>query len=273
MGEREVVQKSLKPWVRADIANDVSRLGVRLCDVVIVHTKMSALGWICGGAQAVVQGLLDSVGPEGTIVMPAHSGANSDPARWENPPVPVSWWEDIRANMPAFDPAITPTRGIGEVPELFRGWPGATRSNHPSGSFSAYGKHAGYITRNHCLDFAFGDGSPLAKIYELDGKVLLMGVGYENCTSMHLGECRSDALPIFKQGASVMGTAGRSWIWYDELDMDSDSFPEIGSRFEQAGGNVSKGQICQAEAMLFGQREIVDFTAEFIRARRTKGSP
>ena len=56
--------------------------------------------------------------------MPTHTGDNSEPSNWENPPVPESWWDVIRAEMPVFDPKLTPTRGMGIIPETFRKFPG-----------------------------------------------------------------------------------------------------------------------------------------------------
>ncbi len=268
MGENDVISLSAQPWSSADVESMSRLLGIGEGDTVIVHTKMSSMGWVCGGAQAVIEGLVAAVGESGTLVLPAHSGGNSDPSFWSNPPVPEAWWDRIRETMPAFDPRKTPIRGVGSVPELFRTWPGALRSNHPTASFAALGKQALFITSGHESLMAFGEDSSLARVYELDGKVLLIGVGHDNNTSMHLGEFRSGTCKTMVQGAAIMKDGRRQWVSFDEIDMDSDRFPAIGAAFEEAGGIVSRGKICQADCLLFRQRAIVDFTASFLRAMK-----
>ena len=265
MGEQQAISASERPWSYEDVARMLGELGIAKSDIIVAHVRMSALGWVAGGAQAVVMGLLKAVGDAGTVVMPAHSGANSDPGQWANPPVPEEWWEPIRQSMPAFDPLRTPTRGIGSVAELFRTWPGAHRSSHHSCSFSAMGKHAGMITSSHSSLQPFSADSALAKAYELDAKVVLMGIGHERNSSMHLGEARSGVVPQMKQGGTVMADGVRKWVWYDDFEMDSDRFPEIGAAFEAEGGKVYRGKVCQADSMLLKQREIVDFTACYLR--------
>jgi aminoglycoside 3-N-acetyltransferase len=127
MSEHNVIRGTAVPSTRQSLGADLQSLGVRPGTIVLVHVSLSSLGWVCGGAVAVIQALLDAVGEAGTLVMPSHSGDLSDPSSWVNPPVPPDWWQLIRDELPAYDPLITPTLGVGRVAEVFRRWPGALR--------------------------------------------------------------------------------------------------------------------------------------------------
>lgn len=119
--------------------------------------------------------------------MPAYTGGLTDPKNWQHPPVPEDWKDTIRAETPAFDPLRTPTRQMGQIAETFRTWPDVVRSTHPHCSFAAWGTHAKIIVEGHELENGLGEGSPLARIYELDGWVLLLGVGFASNTSHSSG--------------------------------------------------------------------------------------
>jgi len=135
--EQEAIARCTEPRTRESLAHDLPELGIVAGTTVLVHASLSSLGWVCGGPIAVIQALMDVVTPAGTIVMPAISGSNTDPAAWVDLPVRRDWIPVVRAAMSAYDPAITPTLGMGVVAEVFRTFPGVIRSAHPNTSFTA----------------------------------------------------------------------------------------------------------------------------------------
>jgi aminoglycoside 3-N-acetyltransferase len=255
------------PQTRASIGDDLSALGLRSGDIVLAHSSLRSLGWVCGGPVAVVQALLDVIGPAGTLVVPAQTMGNSDPKHWSRPPVPESWWPTIRATMPAFDPAITPTTGLGAIPELVRTWPGAVRSNHPHTSLAAVGAAAAELMADHPLDCQLGERSPLAKLERAGAKILFLGTGFDTCTAFHLAEYRHPNPTMFEYGAAVHIDGERHWVTYVDVDTDSDDFAALGAAYEQAGA-ISRGNVGEANCRLFPLPEAVAFATGWLATNR-----
>jgi aminoglycoside 3-N-acetyltransferase len=270
LSESDSIQRSGdQPVTVPMLVNDLHRLGLRPDMTLLVHSSLSRLGWVSGGAQAVIQALQTAISPEGTLIMPTHSGDLSDPAAWQNPPVPESWWDTIRETMPAYDPNLTPTRGMGVIPEAFRKQSGVVRSIHPSLSFAAIGHHTATITTDHPIAFGLGEDSPLARIYDLDGWVLLLGVGHANNTSMHLAEYRATypGKHVIQQGAPMIIDGERQWVQFENINLNEDDFPAIGAAFENTG-QVRHGKVGYGEALLMPQRPLVDFAVEWMNMNR-----
>ena len=274
MSDDKVVEKTKTPATIDSLQADLRALGVGPGMVVLVHSSLSAMGWVCGGAVAVVIALQKVLGSTGTLVMPAHSTGLSEPSKWESPPVPESWWPVIRETMPAYDPALTPTRAMGIIAETFRKQRGVLRSSHPLDSFCASGPHASRIVNDHSLSFGMGEHSPLARIYDLHGFVLLLGVGHGNNTSMHLAEYRANfsTKRIVQEGAPISASGSRTWATFEDVDIDSSDFDRIGEDFlrSDAGNVVRQGKVGLASCQFMPQRDVVDFTVGWLEENRSK---
>lgn len=246
----------------------IKNLGVKEGDTLLVHSSLRATGWVCGGAETVIGALLEVLGSTGTLLMPTHTAVNSEPSYWSNPPVPTSWWQTIRDTMPAFIPTLTPSYKMGAIPELFRTWEGTLRSNHPVGSFAAKGREAHFLIKDHSFEEMFGEHSPIGKLYELNGKVLLWGVDYDKCTSLHLAEYRASfEKSTIWEGCAKIIDGERVWHKYEMQSLDTDDFIEIGEAYETTGF-IQKKQLGSNFVRLIPQRPLVDFAVEWMSNHR-----
>ncbi len=273
MSEADVIATTARPVTVSSLLSDLRALGVSEGDVLIVHSRMSSLGWVAGGPQAVVEALLAAVGPSGTVVMPTQSAQLSDPAGWSNPPVPAEWVDIIRAETSAYDPDMTPTRGMGQVVECFRTHPATIRSSHPTLSFAANGPAAHQIIDGHPLTPGFGEGSPLSRLYDLDATVVLLGADHGSNTSLHLAEHRADwpSKSWSSTGAPMLVDGVRHWVTYDDLDLDADDFVAIGDAFAATGGERC-GSVGGGTTRLSSMREIVDFAVAWMAENRASST-
>ena len=271
MSEAEAVEKTKgMPATVRSLTDDFRKLGISGGMTLLVHSSLSSLGWVCGGPVAVVLALERALGPEGTLSMPTHSSDLSEPSKWRHPPVPESWWEVVRQEMPAFDVDLTPTRGIGAVAECFRRQRGTIRSSHPSVSFAARGPLAKALTENTKLDFPTGDDAFLGRLYDVDGLVLLLGADFRCATSLHLAEFRAryPSRKVIKCGAPIIVDGERRWVEYDDVEYDDSDFAQIGSRFTDEDGSVRRGPVASGTAMLMSQRSLVDFATKWMEENR-----
>jgi aminoglycoside 3-N-acetyltransferase len=159
-----------------DIAEALRRLGLVQGDLVQVHSSLSSFGHVEGGADAVVDAVLEAVGPEGTVMVPTFNHGSED----------------------VFNIRTSPSTN-GAITNALRLRPEAHRSLHPTHPTAAIGPLAELLTRDHLPAGTFGIASPLGKLAAMGGKVLLLGVGMNTNTMAHIGET-AYSVPCFIEG-------------------------------------------------------------------------
>ena len=250
------------PITESMIRRDLTAIGVERGTTLAMHSSLSAIGWVLGGAPSVVRALLDDVGEAGNLAMPAASPHCADPATWREPKVPDAWIEEARENLPPFDMRTTPTT-MGAIPETFRNWPGTLRSAHPLESVCARGPRAEQITRVHPIAFSEGPGSPFARLYELDSRILLLGVGFNRCTALHFAESLVARRRVMTVRFLRPEGARREWVEVTNVGDDNGvHFPAIGEQYLSAK-RATEGTVGRAKAIYFRMRDLVDFAREY----------
>lgn len=247
---------------RADrqLASQLETLGVRRGGILMVHASFSAVGRLRGGPDALIAAIEEILGPEGTLCMPSHSYAHEDPAVFVVPPPPEELASKLRALVLPYEPSVSPTTGMGVVAECFRQQPGTIRSGCPF-AVAARGPMAAYIAGGQQLFDQQGVESPVGRLYELGASALLIGVGLNRHTCMHVAE--AIAATPWRLRCRTRTPAG--WVAYEARLNCGNSFGRIEPQL-RAAGVVREGPVGRADAMLIPVRDSVDLAAAALRA-------
>jgi aminoglycoside 3-N-acetyltransferase len=176
------------PLTRARLADDLRALGLAAGDVVMAHAGMRSVGPLLNGPDALIGAIRDVIGPAGTLMAYVGWDTRHDDLLDEDGRVLPEW----RAHVPGFDLAASrATRLNGVFAEFVRTTPGAVRSANPGMSMAAIGARADWLVADHPQDYGCGEGSPLAKLVEAEGRVLMVGAPHDTCTLLHLAEHRA----------------------------------------------------------------------------------
>jgi aminoglycoside 3-N-acetyltransferase len=230
-------------FLTRQLARNLRDLGVQPGGVLLVHTAFSQVRPAEGGPQALIAALLAALGAGGTLVMP--SMADDD---------------DI-----AFDRTANPCRAVGIVADTFWRMPGVLRSDSPH-AFAAKGPHAVRITQPHPVDIPHGTDSPPGRVHELDGQVLLLGVGHHANTTVHVAENLAGVRYRQPKYATVLENGRAKRYEYGETDHCCERF---GLLDEWLGEKQQRGTVGRAEARLARSRDIVAAALARLRGDET----
>jgi aminoglycoside N3'-acetyltransferase len=225
---------------RATVAAQLHALGIEDGGVLLVHTSYRAVRPVEGGPAGLIAALRNALGPGGTLVMP-------------------SWGDD---DDRPFDPAVTPAAGdLGVVADTFRRLPGVVRSAQCF-AFAAAGPQAARVTADPLPLPPHQAASPVGRVHELDGQVLLLGVGHDANTTLHLAELLAGVPYRVPRHCTVLGPDGRPVrVDYDENDHCCGRFA-LADGWLRERGLQREGRVGQAHARLMRSRDVVAVARE-----------
>lgn len=230
---------------KAQVTEQLLALGVEPGGVLVVHTAFSKVGPVEGGPRGLIEALRAALGPAGTLVMPSMSDDDEHP----------------------FDADQTPCVGMGVVADTFWRMPGVLRSDSPH-AFAAIGPRAAEVTAPHPVDVPHGLDSPVGHVYELDGQVLLLGVGHDANTTVHLAENMAGMRYLLPKYAVILKNGKPTRHDYYELDHCCENFNRLNEPLE-AQGRQRRGVVGHGEARLARSRDVVEAAMALLREDET----
>lgn len=220
-------------------------MGVKPGGVLLVHTSFSKVKPVEGGPEGLIHALQSALGPDGTLVMPSMSYDDDHP----------------------FDRKTSPCPEMGVAADTFRRLPGVLRSDN-NHAFAAIGPFAAQITAPHPIDVPHGLNSPVGRVFELDGQVLLLGVGHDSNTTIHLAENFAGVRYRRKKYVTVLKDGVPTRFDYREIDHCCQNFARVDGWLDEKGLQ-QHGKIGHAEARLAHAPDIVAVVTEHLKGNET----
>jgi aminoglycoside 3-N-acetyltransferase len=229
---------------RERIAHDLRQLGIVKGDVVFVHSSLKSLGWVEGGADAVIDGFMDALGPDGLMVVPTLTWCFAHGEFAEYP----------------FDPKETASR-VGKIGDTLWRRPGAFRSAHPTHCIAGLGGRAEELVQGHDMTSTFGREGPYRRYVDWGAKVMFLGVDLRCNTTLHAVEDWLDLPYLSTEEAVTKGSNGAPRIVkvYKSPGGDRDFYRKDSKveRLLRGAGLVHSGKVGMADALWLPSREMV----------------
>jgi aminoglycoside N3'-acetyltransferase len=229
------------PLSRDKVVEQLRALGVREGGVLLVHTSFRVVRPVEGGPRGLIEALRAALGPDGTLVIPSWTGDDENP----------------------FDAASTPASAdLGVVADTFWRMPGVARSSHPF-AFAAAGPRAEEITAGPLPLPPHIPESPVGRVHDLDGQVLLLGVNHDADTTLHLAELMAGVPYRQPKFITVMQDGRAVRIDYGENDHCAQRFT-LADGWLRERGLQSEGRVGYADARLIRARDVVAVALEHL---------
>lgn len=256
-------------FTHRQLVQDLRALGIHEGQAVMMHASVKAVGGVMGGPDVILRALIETLGQTGTLMM--YAG-------WEDIPdyvveLPPEVQSVYYAEYPAFDAATSrAVRDHSILAEFMRTLPGTERSLNPEASMIAIGAQAGWITRDHPMNYGYGAGTPLEKLVQIKGQVLLLGAPLDTITLLHYAENRANLRHknIVQYSCPVLIDGRKVWIEVEDFDTgehhDDYTFEQIALEY-LAANRGRRSRVGNAESFLFDAADLTAFAIEWLETR------
>ena len=225
-----------------DIKKGLREVCLKQGDLVMVHSSLSSFGYVEGGADAVIDALLETVGPEGTVMVPAFSSGDPNP----------------------FDPRTSPSR-VGRITEVFRMRKEVVRSLHPTHSVAAIGRDAIALTKDHDKTSPFGKDSPLDRLVDRDGYVLFLGAPLTSNSTVHVAERRAGVPYSLERGVQVLDEDGVvQEVHLTEMPGHSGGFGKVEEPLKRRGA-IQETTIDMSHVRLMRAKDLIEVAMQMLK--------
>jgi aminoglycoside N3'-acetyltransferase len=235
----------MNPISSKTLIQNFLELGVKPGGVLLVHASFSKIKSIEGGPLGLIAALRSTLGSDGTLVMPSMS------------------YDDDQV----FDKTQSHSAQLGVTADTFWRLPGVLRSDN-NHAFAAIGLHAEQIIAPHPIDIPHGLNSPVGRVYELDGQVLLLGVGQDSNTTIHLCENLAGVRYRRDKYLTVLKDGQPTRLDYREIDHCCQSFSLVDGWLDEQQ-NQRHGKIGNGETRLMRSRDVVEVVTGHLEKNET----
>lgn len=232
--------------IRAEtLIRQLLALGVTPGGILLVHTSFSNVKPVESGPEGLIRALQVALGPQGTLVMPSMSYDDDHP----------------------FDKGMSPCPEMGIVADTFWRLPGVLRSDN-NHAFAAAGPLAEKILTPHPMDVPHGRNSPVGRIYEMDGQVLLLGIGQDSNTTIHLAENLAGVRYRRDKYVTILQSGKPVRLDYCEIDHCCQNFELVDGWLDKQNLQ-QRGRVGYADARLMRSRDVVAVVTDQLRRNET----
>ena len=230
------------------LVKDLRNMRINKEDVILVHSSLGSIGTVEGGADTVMNALIESVSSKGLVIVPTLTSTDLE-------------------GLYAFNPKKTPSR-VGEITNALLKRDDSFRSEHPTHSLGAVGAGAEELMKGHNKS-TFSVDSPYGKYVYLNPKILFIGTGIGCNTTLHAVEDWLDLPYLTTEKAVIENADGRDkLVKITKCPSGCRDFYKKDSKIQKVfekEGIIKKGKLGNAEVILISARDVVNTTVNEIK--------